>query len=216
MTTVPITVSIPVGPNPSNRRWLREAIESAREQTMQPEEILLIDDGANLDEADYPGVRIYKAPWKLGVAHAFNFGVALAYNDLVIMLGSDDQLLQTCVEHCWRAWEEINDPHGYYYMAVVYHDGREQNTPCNAAMVHKDLWHLTGGFPVEASVGMCDNVLISLMMASQGRLGQIYAIGTEPIYWYRAHSETDTAMRTGHWHHIAAQVVHLVTETRKR
>lgn len=214
--SVPITVSIPVGPHPSNVRWLKEAIESIREQTVQAAEILLIDDGANLDAEQYPGVRIYKAPWKLGVAHAFNFGVALAETDLVIMMGSDDQLLPTCIEQSWAAWERLQDVHGYYYMAVRYHDGREQNTPCNAAMVHKELWNLTGGFPVEASVGMCDNVLISLMTASGGRFGHIHSIGPEPIYWYRAHDETDTVQRQGHWHHIASQVVNLITEQRKR
>src|SRR5262245_63733783 len=98
--TMPITIAIPVGPNASNRRWLGECLASIAEQTVTPNEILLIDDGANLDPFDYPALRVERTPWRLGVAGAFNAGVALAKNDLVLMLGSDDRLHPAAIQAC--------------------------------------------------------------------------------------------------------------------
>lgn len=193
--TVPITVTIPVGPFPSNVRWLGECYESVLKQTNPPDEILFIDDGADLDEDDYPEAEIWKTPWHSGVAHSFNFGVALARNDLVFMLGSDDKLLPKCLERCWEEWTRLKDRLGYYYVPVVYEDGRTQNIACNAAMVHKDLWKLTGGFPTECALGQCDTVLISIMMASHGKMGNLRQVGNEALYWYRPHAESDTETR---------------------
>src|SRR5262245_49890331 len=101
---------------------------------MPVDDVLLIDNGANLtDLPDLPGLRVYTVPWPSGVAHGFNFGVALARNDLVIMLGSDDRLMPECAAICWQTWQQTQDAHGYYYLPVEYHDGRRQHVPCNAA-----------------------------------------------------------------------------------
>lgn len=197
MTSVPITITIPVGPFPSNKRWLKECLESINNQIVMPREVLLIDDGAGLK--DVYGVRIWKTPWRSGVAHAFNYGVALAENDLVIMLGSDDKLMIQAIERAWQTWEMIHDPLGYYGFLVEYSDGKQQAIPCNGAMVHKDLWALTGGFPIEAAIGACDTWLLSAMYAAKGRYGNIYPIDTIPLYWYRDHPETDTAKRGEMW-----------------
>lgn len=208
--TVPITVSIPVGPNPANKRWLSECVGSVLSQNVKPSEILIIDDGANLEPIE--GVRIWKTPWVSGVAHAFNFGVALAENDLVIMLGSDDKLMNDCVSECWKAWENTKDSLGYYAMCIRYDDGREQNVPCNAAMVHKELWRHTGGFPIESSIGACDTMLLSMMMACGSAAGNIRPITNNPIYWYRQHPETDTNERRDVWSPYIASIRNLVTE----
>lgn len=207
----PISVVIPVGPHPHNTRWLHECIDSVRHQSVMPREILLIDDGAQLDPERWRGVRCWRAPWRSGVAHAFNFGVALANSRLVVMLGSDDKLLPRCIEECWNTWQRLEDPLGYYYLPVEYADGRTQNVPCNAAMVHKALWQHTGGFPVESAVGACDTVLISMIMAGNGRYGHLHSVSDTPLYWYRNHAETDTETRRG-WHGIAAQVRSMKTD----
>lgn len=193
----PLTISIPVGPRPSNRRWLDECLESLDLQTVKADEILLIDDQANLQPI--PGVRIWKTPWQSGVAHAFNYGVALARNNLVIMLGSDDRLMPEAVEVAWATWQEHHDPLGYYGFLLEYNTGKLQNVPCNGAMVHKDLWRHTGGFPIESAIGAPDTWLISLLVVGQGRFGNLYQIGHKPLYWYREHSETDTAGRGEMW-----------------
>ncbi|KKM71392.1 hypothetical protein LCGC14_1431150, partial [marine sediment metagenome] len=165
----PITVVVPVGPNPAYREYLKECLDSIRAQTVPAGEILVIDDQANLTQEDVgQDVTLWKTPWLAGVAHAFNFGVALAQHDLVFMLGSDDVLLPGCLADCIATWEAHRDHLGYYYVDLVYQDGRQQSLACNAAMVTKTLWRHNGGFPVESAVGAPDTVLISIMLAAKG------------------------------------------------
>jgi len=214
MNIVPITVAIPVGPHPANILWLAEALESITAQSIWPEEILLIQDREMLEVSepgDGPPLRIWKAPWKLGVAHAFNFGVALANTELVLMMGSDDRLLPDCLAACWSSWRERPQPLGYYYMAVLYPDGHIQGDPCNAAMVTKALWRHTGGFPIESAVGMPDSVLISMILAAQGKLGMLMPIPGGPYYYYRQHPDTDTEQRRAVWHSLATVVRNIKT-----
>ncbi len=205
-----ITVAIPVGPDPIYKELLPECIESVRNQTTKPDEILIIDDQAHLDVMNFEGhlhirgdskdrlldgldVHVWKTPWLVGVPHAFNFGVALASNDLVIMLGSDDRLEPWAIEDCLAAWERHKDLLGYYWMDVQYASGEQQSLACNAAMVHKDLWRHTGGFPVQSAVGPCDTILISMMLAKNGEAGNFYHVeSAKPPYWYRDHGATFT------------------------
>jgi glycosyltransferase involved in cell wall biosynthesis len=215
MKTAPISIVIPVGPYPSNRRWLDDCLASIDAQTVQPAEVLIIDDGGNVPPRDL--LRIYRPPWRLGVAHAFNFGVALATQELVIMLGSDDLLYPEAVELAHAASLTYADPLALYYFGVQYSDGGQQNYPCNAAMVTKALWTLTGGFPIEGSVGGCDTLLISLMMAANGDLGHLLSIHDlvdRPLYWCRRHPETDTVLRQHTWHSIVAQIRNLLMAER--
>jgi len=104
----------PVGPHPANQCWLAEAIESVRAQQPLPEEILIIDDGANLGMVSGPwgSCKQIWIPWPSGSAAAFNYCIGGAANELVLFLGSDDKLLPGCLEACWRAWERIHDPIG--------------------------------------------------------------------------------------------------------
>ena len=213
--TIPISVTIPVGPHPANKRWLLDCVESVVAQSYPADEILLIDDQANLDLTVFdtvsnwlslndgeglqtPGnVRIWPTPWLSGVAHAFNFGVALARNDLVVMLGSDDLLEPWALEDLAASFEKAKrEPLGYYAFALKYMDtGEEQNLPCNAAAVTKQLWKHNGGFPVESAIGAPDTMLLSIMMANP-EAGKIIKIDSkQPPYLYRRHPETDTATR---------------------
>jgi hypothetical protein len=214
-----VTVSIPVGPFPANKRWVLDAVDSVRRQTVPAGEILLIDDMAGFDLGSFDhfpreddsgvvviddkrhiltGCHVYAAPWRLGVAHAFNFGVALAANDLVFMLGSDDTLEPECIERCLAEWERQGQRDGYYYVALRYMDtGEVQTVPCNAAMVTKGLWKATGGFAPESAIGAPDAAFIStLMVHSPSSLIPVTSAGA--LYWYRRHPDTDTAGR-GLW-----------------
>ncbi len=207
MTDVaPITVAIPIGPDPKYLEFLPDCLKSVCAQTLVPDEILIISDQsrvtfAEIDRVITPGVRflnIQHTPWLVGVAHAFNFGVARASQDLVIMLGSDDKLHPWAVESCMAQFEKNNRAtEVYYWMDVEYSDDTpDQSLPCNGAMVHKDLWRLNGGFPVESAVGAPDTILISMMLAAKGALGNFERVETDkPPYWYRTHDRTDTHVR---------------------
>lgn len=201
MTEPRVTIAIPVGPLPPHRKWLHEALDSCWAQTYNDISILLIDDMAGLQEEEKPeGITIWRTPWLVGVATAFNFGVALAETELVFMLGSDDWLEPTCIERCVQ--EYARQPEnvralGYYFTSVRYTDEREdQLLACNAAMVTKTLWRATGGFPPETGVGAPDAALISMLLVHP-HVGDLIPVDSpeRPLYNHRIHPGQDTAGR---------------------
>jgi len=207
-----ITVVIPVGPFLANKRWLEEALDSVKTQTRKPDEILIIDDMADLSDIYIGGCTYWKSPWRLGVAHAFNFGVALAKNELVFLLGSDDYMEPRCLELCIEEWKTNQKQDGYYYVGVQYLDDREfnkQDVPCGAAMVTKNTWRKTGGFAVESAVGTSDANFVSQMMIHKA-VPLIKVANGEILYNYRPHPESDTAYKQP-WQGVILQTRDLLT-----
>lgn len=208
-----IDVVIPVGPYPSNRKWLHECLDSVRRQTFAASHILIIDDGGDLPltECELGGdVRIYRNPWRSGVAHSFNFGVAQAPAECILMMGSDDTLEPECLEACWDAYNSHGCAAAYYWLDVHYmNSNQDQSIYCNAAMVTKRLWHMTGGIPIEAACGAGDAALLSIMMVHMPE--RIIRVPTDkPLYNYRDHTETDTIRRAA-WGGVIIDIRNLVT-----
>ena len=189
-----ITVVIPVGPYPSNVRWLDEAIGSVADQLGYGDELLLVDDYARLK--GFSNFRIVRNPWRLGLVASFNIGIMSAINERVIMMGSDDKLLPNAIACCKATWDKYTNFHGYYYMKVVYDNGEQQNLPCHAAMVTKSLWKHTGGFAPEMAIGAVDSMFISILLGAKGAAGKLIEVESPgPLYWVRRHAEQDTAQR---------------------
>ena len=215
----PITVAIPVGPEDHHRQYLGLCMESVRHQLRDGDEVLFIDDMGDLSQFVFvsPAVgvtnSIYRAPWRLGVAHAFNFGVALARNRFVLMLGADDELAPNCLDRVREAIAADRDPESaYFYLPLRYMDtGEVQTVPCNAAVVSRKLWERTGGFQPESAVGACDAAFISTLMVHRDA-GRLVQVGTEPLYYYRRHPLTDTATRSPGWQGPIIAVRNLLTE----
>lgn len=211
-----VSVIIPVGPEAHHTDFLKECLESVAQQTHPPADVLLIDDMADLPPAELgpiislPQLRVWRAPWHLGVASVFNCGVALAKTDLVFMLGADDKLMPNCLEKCVEAYLREGKIDAYYNVGVAHSDGREdQYIACHAAMVTKGLWQKTGGFPPESVVGAADTMFLSILIANQPA-PIILVDRTEPLYWYRVHENTDTAQRRS-WFSILHEVRNKLT-----
>lgn len=213
MGSIGVSVVIPVGPSDANKRWLTDAINSALDQTVQPEQLIIVDDGANLHKWEVPfGTLLWKSPWRLGVASAFNVGVGLSPTNCVFMLGSDDTLEETCLENClWKYGHVARPDLSYFWVGVRYSDGREdQYLPCHAAMVTQTLWRHTGGLPIEASTGASDAALISIMWGNSDAGDLICVNDKQPLYNHRIHPEQDTASK-GEWQNIILATRDLLT-----
>ncbi len=218
-----VTVVIPVGPFEANQRWLEEAIESVEKQTYPVDQLLIVDDMAGLPRphpwGDKVRTNVWASPWRLGVASAFNFGIAMADNELVFMLGSDDWLEPQCIEACVRTYRTVKDPGStFFFVGVKYDDGREddtQFTPCGAAMVTQSLWKQCGGFPLETASGASDAALVSIMIKNPGAGTYIGVNRSRPLYNYRVHDGTDTAQRQP-WQGVILKTRDILTATWKK
>ena len=217
---IPISVVIPVGPSEANKRWIPDALESIQQQTQLPDEVLIISDMAGLSQGmdhrqPYP-IRTWTTPWRLGIPAAFNCGVALAQNECVFMLGSDDWLEPDCLEECMKMYEKEGQPGNvFFFVGVRYNDNRkekEQYAPCNAAMVTKRLWKATGGFPLQSASGATDAAFCSIFW-NRPEVCRFLGVQYEqrPLYNYRVHDESETA-GLGPWQGVILETRDLLTE----
>jgi glycosyltransferase involved in cell wall biosynthesis len=220
-----VTVLIPVGPN-YNKGWLKEAFDSVLQQSYAVNEILLIDDGANLSNTDdfgypftpgshlkntpYRGIGewhneelnidyyIYFNPCNLGFTASFNIGMALAHNNLVVYLAADDRLMPTAIERAVQTYLENNRKDAWYAFAYETSKGNSSSIPCNAAMITKNLWEMIGGYPPAAFVGPDAAILSCLMAHASDRI--IRVDEGIPLYWIREHEDQETKTHT--WEYV--------------
>lgn len=226
-----ITVVLPVGPFKDDAKYLKECLVSIREQTLKPEQVIVVSDCSgvllaheinpvlNPDHDPYnsvdvpiPNTSIWNH-WRLGCAASWNQGVGASSTECCFLMGADDTLEPNALEECWKAYLAHRDPLGYYYLPVRYDSGEMQDLPCNAAMVTKTLWHHIGGFPPEAGVGAPDALLISIIMGQKGRAGNLYRVGgAGHLYNVRSHPGQDTR-RQGKYHTPMMQIRDIATAT---
>lgn len=213
----PVTILIPIGPQPEYLQWLPEAIESVLQQTVLPNEILIVADGVDISLEFLKGVVVkyshaiemfkdhftlcpidsnkmivikrWKTPWNIGFAQAFNCGVGLADNDLIIYLASDDKLMPTAVEDCLKTWNDNNQKDAWYAMSYWYHEDTH-TIPNNAAMITKNLWKWLKGYPPSAFAGPDAMLLSILMVHANDRI--IKVAEGKANYWVREHPYQDT------------------------
>lgn len=135
-------------------------------------------------------ITYWQSPWNIGFSQAFNCGVGLADNDLIIYLAADDKLMSTAVEDCLKTWQENNEKDAWYSMTYQLQDGTLGDVPNNAAMITRPLWAWLRGFPPAAFAGP-DAVLLScLMVHASDRI--IKVAQGKPNYWIRQHEHQET------------------------
>lgn len=168
-----LAVVIPVGPREHHCAYLGDTLASIAAQSRVVDHLVIVDDmhGRELDDMVCPpGVatfEVYRAPWHLGVAGAFNHGVMRAFAqgcDLALMQGADDTLEENLADRIVQTYETRSRADGYYWCEVQYSSGEQQSLPCNAAAVTPGFMRASGGLPIEASLGGMDAALISAMM----------------------------------------------------
>lgn len=194
----PISVVLPIGPQHEYLHWLGECLDSIRTQTYFPYEIIVISDGADLSKQDLRGCTVFHNPWPIGCGLSWNFGVALSKTNCVFLMGSDDKLLPECLEACAEAYMLTGDTCGFYNVTCITSQGEVISLFNNAAMVTKELWALTGGFPITSTVGAPDALLISILLKHRPHHLHQVREGI-PLYWVRIHDSQDTLRYAAHF-----------------
>lgn len=180
-----ITVAIPVGSNKWNTDYLQEAIDSVLPQLEASDELLIVDDGANIVESQFPRATVHRNSWRLGDAMSHNVCIGVAIGEYVVWLASDDKLLPGCMDAIRRAIAEAPNK-GWYWLDVVYSDGTTQAIAAGPACIRKEFWRQTGGYMPEMSVGCCDSEFISAMIEKNQDVFHRVVTPT-PLYWHRLH-----------------------------
>jgi GT2 family glycosyltransferase len=96
--------------NYNGLRFLPELFSSIREQTLEPAEILLVDNGSTdgspgFVEENYPGTRIIRMPGNLGFAAAANAGLEASRFEASAIVNTDIKLERNWLEKLASALE---------------------------------------------------------------------------------------------------------------
>lgn len=98
MVKVKFSVLMSVYKN-ENPEWFRSAVKSVAEQTVKPDEILIVQDGMLSDELYsvcdelkqcYPVIRYLKLDKNYGLGMALHYGVKACKNELIARMDTDD------------------------------------------------------------------------------------------------------------------------------
>jgi glycosyltransferase involved in cell wall biosynthesis len=114
-------------------RFLKDAIDSALNQTYKNREVIVVDDGSTDNSreiiASY-GKRITAVLKENGgQASAFNAGFSVSYGDVILFLDSDDSLCLHAVEEVVKVWHPgISKVH--YRLQCIDAEGKLLNTYC--------------------------------------------------------------------------------------
>jgi glycosyltransferase involved in cell wall biosynthesis len=157
------------------RRFLRKAIDSARGQSIPPDEVIVIDDGSTEDLSKvtgvYPDISLIRQENR-GLAGARNSGLRAATSDRIIFLDADDVLHSNAIASgldCFRENPEAAFVYGgfcdvtrktreqVYTRVTTHRDLIRTNWIGMIATVMFDRPKLItqGGF--DESLGMCED-----------------------------------------------------------
>lgn len=183
----PITVAIPVGSRPEHKAHLDDAILSVLSQLETGDELLIVDDGAGLLPSADSRVMTHWNEWRLGDAASHNICVALAKNEHVLWLASDDKLLWGCLGAVRQTIEKHRKERAWYWLDVVYDNGMTQRLVSGPACVTKALWEWSGGYPPDLGAGPCDALFIGALL--EHGYGDVFVQVESPVplYWHRLH-----------------------------
>lgn len=81
---------------------LMECMNSIKHQTIEPKEVILIDDCSKKPKAHAGAISVI-LPKNLGVAKARDFGVKMSTGKLILFLDADDMISPDFIQQCGRA-----------------------------------------------------------------------------------------------------------------
>ncbi len=177
-------------PTYNRARFLRRALDSVYNQSLLPQEVIVVDDGSDDDTADfirhrYPEVRYQYQP-KRGVSSARNRGIEMSCGEWVALLDSDDAwqpnklhrqctALQANSDYLVCHTDEIWVRHGRRVNPMKKHakkGGRvfRDNLPLcaispSSAMIHRKIFEKVGGF--DESLPVCEDYDLWLRICSR-------------------------------------------------
>jgi len=226
---IDITVAFPVGYKPEYKLYLPECLESIRQQTKKPYELIIVDDAAHLDRDDSMfdvgaehGTMIYKFPWYFGLCAGTNTCMSLARTQWVYIMSCDDKfLVDDALEQTETEILKHKQELAWYFPYMIYDKPILKDTelgylvkwPTMVGVMPREHFLRSGGLHPVSEFTAPDHVLKTLFETKLAPY-KYYPIGNpeQPTYYARFHkaSHTETAGKWGPYldmTHIAEKVV---------
>jgi len=102
---------------------LMACMQSIKEQTIEPKEVILIDDCSKVPKAHALAISVM-LPQNVGVARARDFGVKMSTGNLILFVDADDMLAPDFIQQCGKAIAKGAD---IAYPNMILFDGIPRN-----------------------------------------------------------------------------------------
>jgi len=115
-------------PNWNGRWWLGGCLDSLHQQSVEPAEVILVDDGSTDGSVDfvrqhYPEVRIIALPDNRGFCQTINVGIRRATQEALLLLNNDARLHPACLQVLTRALGEFPEA-DFFALRILRADGK--------------------------------------------------------------------------------------------
>lgn len=188
-------------------QWLPEAIESALNQTI-PCEVIVVNDGSPDNTSEiakmYPVRLIEKENG--GLSSARNAGIKEATGQWILTLDSDDKIAPDFVEKCLKykdeydiigtGQEEFGDSNNktIFKTNPTFQDFVQNNQINCCSLYRKKIWEELGGYDEEMRLGYED--WMAWLKAT--KLGYKVVTIPEYLFFYRKHGESMVTIAIKH------------------
>jgi glycosyltransferase involved in cell wall biosynthesis len=148
---ISMSIITPVGPNPWNKRWLDDCVQSVRNQTYAPKEHILVADGTPL--RNMKGTKVLRLKENMGHPYAYNYGIMHSTGEWIAILNSDDVLGPRCVEWLCAKINFLSAKTNKFVFFLRFPIVRDIDGELilNGLCFHRAVWERVKGFPTDNS-----------------------------------------------------------------
>lgn len=182
------TVSV-VLPTRNRVDFLRDAVESVREQTFTDLECIVVDGGSTdgtrgyLESLDDERVRVRRHEEPAGVSAARNAAIEMANGDYLVFLDDDDRLFETAIEVLVRTIEDQDEGCGGVYTA---HRRRYESGEFREQRVSEGLIE---SYEEAAIGGPSCTIVPATVLADVGPFDESFPACEDTDFWIRLFAE---------------------------
>jgi glycosyltransferase involved in cell wall biosynthesis len=187
-------------------KYIKEAVESVLNQTLQNFEIIIVNDGSKdntaqlLQASNFPKTKIITTENR-GVSSARNTGIKAAQGKYILPLDADDKIGNTYLQKACEILEKNLDVGIIYCQAKIFgkrneiwnlpkytlHGMLAGNIIFNAGVFRKSTWEKTRGYDESLTLWEDWDFWISIL-----ETGLIPHKIEEILFYYRKHGESST------------------------
>lgn len=108
-------------------KYLAQAVDSARNQTVKPHEIIIVDDGSDPGVMfNIEGIKVIRNSKNMGIGYSRKIGVEAATGDYIAFISADDAMEPNMIDTCLEYAKSYPDSIFYSDFSIMDENGAKR------------------------------------------------------------------------------------------